>query len=1224
MHLFLVAVLAAAPLARPQAPPVPPDENPVASRARAYARDALAKAASLEAAAPLIRLHTLLPDVDDLNLLAEPYAMLLGRPGVNREVRHLARLFFADVEQARGRTTRGGEALEPLGFISDFYAAGGFDNEGKGGCDTDFGPEGATDLKATYPGKGREVRWRKVPARTASGFVELSTLLRPNSSVVAYALTFLQADAETRVNLGLGTSGAYRLFVNGAKVSSSDAYHTPQVDQARVQVHLRRGLNRVLLKVCQESGPLGFYLRQERAEGAPVAARVTLPEAVPPLERGTPPLPMPMPTLTDGYAALIKGRPNDAALRSDYATVLGYTRAFDERELTASREAAKASAAKSDDAELHLRAAGLDSQDFNERRRHLAAALKLEPRSPWTRLAMAQHELAQEHPEVALPMFEALSKDHPRLAQAWLGKARCLEVLGQKPSALNVVEEAFSRMPHVPSVAREAGAQSRKMDRLDEAEGRMRTTVALRFDDTGVRGSLATLLADMGKVDAATEQLEHLLVLDPYDNAMRLRLAELYAANGNGPKAATTFAAARTFAPEEPEVYEREGRALLQSGKRDEALQAFQESLKLRPQNPALKEALRALQGQDAAPGLTESFTVPALAKELPKSSSEDAIYLADVTAVRVQSSGLSSRFHQVAVKVLNDRGVESFRQWPITYSPDRQEVRVLKARITKSDGSVVDSYGDQDQHMNEPWTGMYYDARARVLSFPALTAGDTLELQWRVEDTAAENLLSDYFGDVDSVQATYPKLRYRYVVEMPKERPLYWNKATLPSWLTTAQVPKDGRVVWRFEASNVPKLVPEPNMPGMSEVAATLHVSTYQTWDQVGRYWWGLVKDQLTPNDELNKTVDTVLKGVDRKDTTKVVQAIYGFVVTNTRYVALEFGIHGYKPYRVDRVLARRFGDCKDKASLIVAMLKVAGVDARLVLLRMRNLGALTSEPASLAAFNHAIAYVPALDLFLDGTAEFHGTHDLPSADRVADVLVVEPLGQSRFMVTPEAKPEDNVSALDFTVSLAPDGSAEVKGETVVTGQGAPEYRRSYQSAGARKATFEQQWAQSFPGLSVTSLTASDTTRLEEPMKLQFQLRAPRYAEVLPLGLRFFPLGAGRAFTQVLAPLGERKTDVEFPGVWVNRFTVRYQPPPGYTAQSLPEDFSETTDFGRASLKVRMENGKPLVTAEVVMTKARITAAEYPKFRAWLLRVDQAFSRKLTVVTTGNQSAAR
>src|SRR5205823_1271657 len=100
-------------------------------------------------------------------------------------------------------------------------------------------------------------------------------------------------------------------------------------------------------------GPLGFYLRQERAEGAPVAARVVLPEAVPALEKGTAPMPAAVPTLADAFAALVKAKPNDAVLRSDLATVLGYTHAFDERELTAAREAEKASQAKSDDVELH-------------------------------------------------------------------------------------------------------------------------------------------------------------------------------------------------------------------------------------------------------------------------------------------------------------------------------------------------------------------------------------------------------------------------------------------------------------------------------------------------------------------------------------------------------------------------------------------------------------------------------------------------------------------------------------------------------------------------------------------------------------------------------------------------------------------------------------------------------------------------------------------------------
>jgi tetratricopeptide (TPR) repeat protein len=732
------------------------------------------------------------------------------------------------------------------------------------------------------------------------------------------------------------------------------------------------------------------------------------------------------------------------------------------------------------------------------------------------------------------------------------------------------------------------------------------------------------LLADLGDLNSAYEQLERTLGLDPYDNTLRVRLADLYAANGQLNKAKPLFAAAHAFAPFEPDVYEREGHSLLRAGEREEALAAFQKSLKLRPQNLGLKEVIRALSGHEEALSQNLSVPIAPLVQQLPKDFSDDAVFLADVTATRVQASGLSSRFRQVAVKVFNARGIEAFRQWPITYSPDRQEVRILKARITKTDGSVVDSYQDQEQRINEPWTGMYYDARARVLSFPALGIGDTLELVWRLEDTAQENLLSDYFGDVEQVSGTYRKKLFRYSVEMPKARTLYWNTKGLPDWVKTSQKNQENTTVWNFEAQDVPKIQPEPNMPGLSEVAATLHISTYRTWDQVGKYWWGLVRDQLTPNEELIKTVNQTLKGVDRKDVRSVVAAIYGFVVTHTRYVALEFGIHGYQPYRVDRVLARRFGDCKDKASLIVAMLKVAGIDARLVLLRMRSLGGLSAEPASLAAFNHAIAYVPSLDLFLDGTAEFHGTHDLPSADRVADVLVVEPNGGSRFLVTPEAQSVDNQSSLELTVSLKPDGSAELKGRTVTQGQGAPEQRRAFQSAGSRKAILEQQWAQSFPGAQVSSVNVSDTTRLEEPLTLDFQLLAPRFSEVLPGGLRFFPLGAGRAFTQVLAPLSERKTDAMFHGVWVNRFSVTFEPPANYALQTIPEEFDDASDFGRVQLKVSVVNGKPTVAAEVSLAKARITAAEYPKFRAWLLRLDQALNRKLTLVSTSGQSARK
>jgi hypothetical protein len=423
------------------------------------------------------------------------------------------------------------------------------------------------------------------------------------------------------------------------------------------------------------------------------------------------------------------------------------------------------------------------------------------------------------------------------------------------------------------------------------------------------------------------------------------------------------------------------------------------------------------------------------------------------------------------------------------------------------------------------------------------------------------------------------------------------------------------GRVLYRWAEKSIPKVVSEPGMPGWAEVAVPLHVSTYKTWNQLSHYWWGLVRDQLTPNDELRRTVDTLLKNVDRKDDQAVIRAVYNFVVTNTRYVALEFGIHGYKPYRVDQILARRFGDCKDKASLIHAMLKLAGVDSRMVLLRMRNLGTLTEDVASLAAFNHAIVYVPKYQLFLDGTAEFHNSHELPSADHRANVLIVEPDGTSNFLTTPEAKAEDNTTKLTMDVTLKLDGAAEVKGSSTVSGQTAPEYRRAYRTVATRKSTFERAWAQSFPGLTVDEMTLNDTTLLDDDVQVGFKMSVPRYSEVLPgAALRFLPFGTGRTYQQAYATQVKRQFDLVMQGPWMNQFTVRYSLPPGYTVAELPPAMEEKQAWGRVRLTYRQEGDKLIAEGEVAMTSARVPADDYTTFRNFLGRVDQAFARKVVL----------
>ena len=134
-------------------------------------------------------------------------------------------------------------------------------------------------------------------------------------------------------------------------------------------------------------------------------------------------------------------------------------------------------------------------------------------------------------------------------------------------------------------------------------------------------------------------------------------------------------------------------------------------------------------------------------------------------------------------------------------------------------------------------------------------------------------------------------------------------------------------------------------------------------------------------------------------------VRALYKHVITSTRYVGLEFGIHGFKPYRTTDVYDRRFGDCKDKASLLKVMLGEAGIKSHLVLVRTRDQGTIGNTPASLSAFNHAITYVPSLDLYLDGTAEFSGPEELPTGDQGATVLIVRDGAGAELRTIPDRK---------------------------------------------------------------------------------------------------------------------------------------------------------------------------------------------------------------------------
>jgi len=174
-------------------------------------------------------------------------------------------------------------------------------------------------------------------------------------------------------------------------------------------------------------------------------------------------------------------------------------------------------------------------------------------------------------------------------------------------------------------------------------------------------------------------------------------------------------------------------------------------------------------------------------------------------------------------------------------------------------------------------------------------------------------------------------------------------------------------------------------------------------------------------------------------------VQAISGYLDKEIRYTGVEFGDAEIVPHSPNETLVRKYGDCKDKSTLLVAMLRAAGVPAYLALL---NVGGRMDVPADLPGmglFDHAVVYVPGSpDLWIDATDEFARPDQLATSDQGRLALVVRP-ETTALIRTPEASSQDNLLDEFREVHLAEYGPARIIERSQPHGSSESSFRRSY-----------------------------------------------------------------------------------------------------------------------------------------------------------------------------------
>jgi len=1155
-----------------------------------------------------------------------------------------------DLDGARAR-------IRGLGFVSRWIITGPFDNDGRAGLARVFDPEAQLaqplDMQRIFEGRERPIRWRTIPDVYPYAWVDFGDLLRPKEKVCAYGTSFVRNRAAGNparaASVWIGVSGAFKLFWNAEEILSDAAYRELDSDRFSASVALKPGWNQLTVKVCSDEGSPMMSVRLADPRGAPDAGLETSADpAVAPLAARNLAAPRqvqkgeaaPFKVVLQGsgkqtsvetqlapavrkadpagmgvvqqFERATSAKTSDPALIEAYARYLLYSGGDDPTE-NRSRDLARRAAEQAPTPERQLLVATL-AQDRNQEREWVDKAAKTQPDS--ARVLLAQARLARRSPNWrdAVPYFDRVLKLDPDNVEAILGRVDLYNEAGLKRTALVMLEAALERNPRAISLLSACASQLSNLERQAESDEVASRYSAFRFDDHAYQAARVRLAVARRDKAMAEHWIARMLATDPGSAHALGVAAKGYWGLGMSDRALEMFGKALELAPEDTDTMREMASVLGEIGRRAEQVQLLRRILVLKPQFKDVREYLEHI--EPPRPRTDEAYAWEPdkfLLLRVAPAGGFNQRTLRNLQVTTVYESGLSSRFFQVVYQPMTDEAAAAAREYAFAYQADRQQVQLRAGKVYRADGRVDEATETNEGPADNPEIAMYTSARTFFVQFPRVNVGDIVELRYRIDDVTAQNAFADYFGEAVFLQSSSPVFNAEYVVIAPKSRPLYFAASPLQG-ITREDKDLGTTRLTRFLVPAIPAILPEPHMPPWSEVLGNVHVSTYKSWDDVGKWYWGLAKDQLVPDDEVRAIVDKITKGLSSE--ADKVRAIYDYVVQRTRYVALEFGIYGYKPRRASQTFARGWGDCKDKAALIVTMCRIAGIPASMVLVRSGLRGDFPSEPASLAPFDHAIAYSPSMDLYLDGTAQFAGSKELPSFDRGSLALVVNEQG-AKLVHMPDPPASDSQRVRTLEATIAPAGGASVDMKFEATGAFAALWRDRYHGAATRRDRVIHDIAADLPGFELATgpsgLQAGDLDDIEQPVKLRLLGKAPSFARKDGDDLTI-PIASQDRFVPSLASLSHRRQDlrIHYQSTLDETWTLKL--PAGMTVKSMPTAASRAGDFGAFELKVERNGNVVVAHSKMTFTKTRIKPNEYAGFLAFCEEADRTFGQRLVL----------
>ena len=409
-----------------------------------------------------------------------------------------------------------------------------------------------------------------------------------------------------------------------------------------------------------------------------------------------------------------------------------------------------------------------------------------------------------------------------------------------------------------------------------------------------------------------------------------------------------------------------------------------------------------------------------------------DAVTVDEIEKVKYNPDGTYEQTDECWTKILTEKGRRSESSFSLDYSKRYGEAAIVFVKAIGTDGverEIDVSATTKESTDNSSMASNIYDPLDRVITctIPGLKVGETLHVKTMRKTTKPR--CENKWADLSVTEWTHPIVKSTYEVTAPAARPLKKIAIRNPLGNVTTNVTKlaDGSLVYAFTATNSAQAFPEPDMPPLYTQVQNIRVSTAADWPEISKWYWDLCAPHIAKTNEsmiakVRELMGTRDEGRGMRD--EAMRRIFKFVSQEVRYMGLtmEDTSPGYAPHDVDITFNNRYGVCRDKAGLLVAMLRLAGFKAFPVLI---HCGAKLDPEVPQPFFNHAIVAVDKGErdyILMDPTNE--NTKDLfPSYLCNNSYLVCRPEGE-QLATSPVPPPEENDLSIESKATLSRDGS--------------------------------------------------------------------------------------------------------------------------------------------------------------------------------------------------------